>query len=53
MVTPDCPNQPWVSDITYIPIYISYDENEHNFCYLSLITDYYTKKIGGWKVGET
>ncbi len=31
----------WVSDITYI-------RTEQGFVYLSLITDYYSKKIVGW-----
>ena len=26
---------------------------EYDFCYLSLVTDYYTKEIIGWCVGET
>ena len=44
-------NQLWVTDITYIPIWIS--EYEYEFCYLSMITDYHTKEIIGWYVGET
>ena len=44
-------NQVWVTDITYIPIWLS--EDEYTFCYLSMITDYYTKEIIGWYVGET
>lgn len=44
-------NQVWVTDITYIPIWIS--DYEYIFCYLSMITDYYTKEIIGWYVGET
>ena len=43
----------WVSDITYIPIWISTKENSYRFCYLSLITDAYSKEIVGWCVGET
>jgi transposase InsO family protein len=35
------PNQLWVSDITYIP-------SGSGFCYLSLITDAYSRKIVGW-----
>jgi putative transposase len=35
------PNHLWVSDITYIDI-------PDDFCYLSLITDAYSKKIVGW-----
>ncbi len=44
-------NQLWVTDITYIPIWRS--DNEYTFCYLSMITDYYTKEIIGWYVGES
>lgn len=35
------PNQVWVSDITYIALL-------NNFCYLSLITDAYSRKIVGF-----
>ena len=44
-------NQVWVTDITYIPIWTS--DDEYIFCYLSMISDYYTKEIIGWYVGET
>ena len=44
-------NQLWVTDITYIPIWLN--EYEYFFCYLSMITDYYTKEIIGWYVGES
>ena len=47
------PNQLWVSDITYMVIYLNSQTGEYNFCYLSLVTDYYTKEIIGWCVGET
>ena len=47
------PNQLWVSDITYMVIYINAQTGEYDFCYLSLVTDYYTKEIIGWCVGET
>ncbi len=48
-------NQLWVSDITYMVIYedADTDTDEYKFCYLSLVTDYYTKEIVGWCVGET
>ena len=39
------PNQLWVSDITYIPI-------GAGFCYLSLITDAYSRKVVGWCLWE-
>jgi transposase InsO family protein len=47
------PNQLWVSDITYMVIYRDANTGEYDFCYLSLVTDYYTKEIIGWCVGET
>ena len=48
---PERKNQLWVTDITYIPIWLS--DEEYTFCYLSMITDCYTKEIIGWYVGET
>ena len=39
------PEQVWVSDITYIG-------KRHNPCYLSLITDAYSKKIMGYYVAD-
>jgi transposase InsO family protein len=50
---PTRPNQLWVSDITYMVIYLNAQTGEYDFCYLSLVTDYYTKEIIGWCVGET
>ena len=47
------PNQLWVSDITYMVIYVNAQTGEYGFCYLSLVTDYYTKEIIGWCLGET
>ncbi len=47
------PNQLWVSDITYMVIYLNAQTGEYDFCYLSLVTDCYTKEIIGWCVGET
>lgn len=44
-------NQLWVSDITYIPVWLS--ETEYTFCYLSLITDAYSHEIIGWQVGRS
>lgn len=48
---PSRPNQLWVSDITYITIWI--DEYHYIFCYLSLILDAYTEEIVGWSIGPT
>ena len=47
------PNQLWVSDITYMVVYPSAETGDYDFCYLSLVTDYYMKEIIGWCVGET
>lgn len=52
-IIPIRPNQVWVSDITYMVIYVDGKSGEYRFCYLSLVTDYYTKEIVGWRVGET
>lgn len=48
---PTAPNQLWVSDITYITIWL--DTWHYIFCYLSLILDAYTEEIAGWSVGPT
>ena len=48
---PERVNQLWVSDITYIPLWIG--DDECRFCYLSLITDAYSREIIGWAVGLT
>lgn len=48
---PDAPNQLWVSDITYIPLWPS--ESTCHFAYLSLISDAYTHEIIGWSLGPT
>lgn len=47
------PNQLWVSDITYMLVHAGENSCEYKFCYLSLVTDYYTKEIVGWCVGDT
>lgn len=46
------PCQLMVSDITYIPFWLSAEMREYDFCYLSLVTDYYTKEIIGYSVGK-
>jgi transposase InsO family protein len=43
---PERAHQIWVSDITYIP-------TGEGFCYLSLVTDAYSRKIIGWALGDT
>ena len=48
---PTSPNQLWVSDITYIPIWIS--DSDSIFCYLSLIMDAYSQEIMGYQIGAT
>lgn len=50
---PNRPCQVIVSDITYIPLWVNPVTGEYTFCYLSLVTDYYTKEIVGYSVGET
>ena len=47
---PTAPNQLWVSDITYIPLWHS--RGKYAFCYLSLILDAYSEEIIGWSVGQ-
>ena len=42
----DAPNRVWVADQTYIRL-------RHGFCYLSLVTDLYTRKIVGYDVDAT
>ena len=48
---PTSVNQLWVSDITYIPVWLG--DREYAFCYLSLIMDAYSHEIIGWAVGAT
>lgn len=43
---PERAHRLWVSDITYIP-------TEEGFCYLSLITDAWSRKIIGWAIGQS
>lgn len=42
----DAPNRVWVSDITYIRL-------RQGFCYLSLVTDIYSRNIVGYDVSST
>ena len=48
---PTRPNQLWVGDITYIPVWVS--EHRYVFAYLSIILDAYTEEIVGWSLGDT
>ena len=48
---PLAPNRLWVSDITYITIWV--DAEHYRFCYLSLVLDACSEEIVGWCVGET
>lgn len=50
---PTRPCQLMVSDITYIPLWTNPINGEYKFCYLSLVTDYYTKEIIGYSVGDS
>ena len=45
------PNQLWLSDITYIPIFNG--DINYWFCYLSIIMDAYTEEIKGYCVGNS
>ena len=44
--TPMCPNQLWVSDITYVDL-------DEGCCYLHLVTDAYSHKIVGWVLADS
>ena len=48
---PQAINQLWVSDITYIPVWIN--DTTYTFCYLSIVMDAYSHEIIGWSVGAT
>ena len=48
---PSAPNQLWVSDITYIEMFLA--NGARTFCYLSIVQDAYSGKIVGWSVGAT
>ena len=43
---PEGPNQLWVADITYV-------RTVAGFCYVSFITDVFTRRIVGWAVSAT
>lgn len=44
-------NQLWVSDITYIRLLN--DVDQRSFCYLSILTDVYSREIIGWCIGDS
>lgn len=44
-------NQVWVSDITYIKIWLS--DESYAFCYLTVIMDDYNKEIIGYSIHDT
>ena len=48
---PERPNQLWVADITYIPIWLT--KTKYVFAYLSIILDAYTEEIVGWYLGQS
>lgn len=50
---PSSPNEVWVSDITYQKIWDDAEKGDYHFCYISLITDYYTKEIIGYSAGDS
>lgn len=47
-LSPDGPNQVWVSDITFV-----WCRKEQRFLYLFLITDMYSRKVVGYAIGQT
>lgn len=50
---PTRPNQIWVTDITYQVIWKDPLKTGYYFCFISLITDAYTKEIIAWFVGDS
>lgn len=48
---PTAINQLWVSDITYIPVWLG--DAEYAFCYMSVVMDAYSHELIGWSVGPT
>ena len=52
-IIPERTNQIWVSDITYISLSAGPEKVDGGFCYLSLITDIYSKEIIGYSLGRT
>lgn len=48
---PEAPDQLWVTDITYIPIYD--EDGTHSFCYLTVIMDAYDRRIIEWELADS
>jgi putative transposase len=46
MPPPECPNQVWVSDITYIPTH-------EGWLYVAGVLDRYSRKLVGWSMDST
>lgn len=42
---PECPNEKWVADITYLPTL-------KGWCYLAVVMDLYSRRIVGWHVAD-
>jgi transposase InsO family protein len=45
-LAPSGPDQSWVSDITYVA-------TREGWLYLAVILDFFSRKVVGWKLGET
>jgi putative transposase len=45
-LAPNAPNQVWVSDITYVA-------TSEGWLYLAIILDLFSRRVVGWKLGET
>lgn len=45
-MTPNGPNEAWVSDLTYV-------RTQEGFLYAALITDAFSRKIVGWHIGDS
>lgn len=48
---PTAKNQLWVSDITYVRIWLN--QTDYTHAYLSLLMDGYSREILGWSIGTT
>ena len=52
-VIPLRPNRIWVSDITYIKVRDNMEQGQYHFCYLSLVSDAYSKMVVGYAAGDS